>query len=143
MQWIGDAIESPATGSLDTGLEQGSIGGGSDAASFGYDLLLALQAILGGDFSVRMAGDHDGLAGKIAEAVNGIAAANQRLAKRLEHVGEEVGRERKARERIAFGLSSGAWGEMEDSVDRLRRATDHSVEEDWLKTNLVRLTSLL
>ncbi|HKD29790.1 MAG TPA: HWE histidine kinase domain-containing protein [Xanthobacteraceae bacterium] len=145
MQWIGDTIESPATGSLDTGLEQGSIGGGNgnDAASFGYDLLLALQAIRGGDFSVRLAGDHDGLACKIAEAVNAVAAANQRLAKQLEQIGEEVGREAKGRERVAFDPSNGAWGEMEDSIDKLRRATDHNIEQDWLKTNLARLTCML
>src|SRR5262249_62151550 len=110
MQWIGDTIESPATGSLDTGLEQGSIGGGNDAASFGYDLLLALQAIRGGDFSVRLAGDHDGLACKIAEAVNAVAAANQRLAKQLEQNGEEVGRGAKGRQRVPFDPSNGALG---------------------------------
>src|SRR5262249_53446052 len=119
MQWIGATIESPATGSLDAGLEHGSIGGGNDAASFGYDLLLALQAIRGGDFSVRLAGGHDGLAGKIAEAVNAIAVANQRLAQQLERVGEEVGREGKVREHVQFALSNGAWGEMEDSINTL------------------------
>src|SRR6266852_3093559 len=118
MQWIGETIESPATGSLDTDLEQGSTGS-NGATSFGYDLLHALQAIRGGDFSVRMAGDHDGLPGKIAEAVDGIAAANQRMAYQLKRVGEEVGRDGKTRQRMKFGMSNGAWGEMEASINAL------------------------
>src|SRR6267378_1623550 len=119
MQWIGETIESPATGSLDTDLEQGSTTGSSSATSFGYDLLHVLQAVRGGDFSVRMAGDYDGLPGKIAEALDGIVAANQRIAHQLERVGEEVGREGKTRQRMKFGISNGAWGEMEASINAL------------------------
>ncbi len=118
MQWIGETIESPATGSLDTDLDEGSTSG-NGATSFGDDLLHALQAIQGGDFSVRMAGDYHGLPGKIAEALDGIAAANQRMAHQLKRVGEEVGREGKTRQRMKFGISNGAWGEMEDSINAL------------------------
>ena len=103
MQWIGETIESPATGSLDTDLEQGSTRSSSGATSFGYDLLHVLQAIRGGDFSARMAGDYDGLPGKIAEALDGIVAANQRMVHQLKRVGEEVGREGKTRQRMKFG----------------------------------------
>ena len=52
-----------------------------------HELLQALQAMRAGDFSVRMAGDHDGIAGKIADTFNEIVAANQRMAKELERVG--------------------------------------------------------
>jgi PAS domain S-box-containing protein len=119
MQWIGETIESPATGSLDADLDQGSTGSSSGATSFGYDLLHVLQAIRGGDFSVRMAGDYDGLPGKIAEALDGIVAANQRMVHQLKRVGEEVGREGKTRQRMKFGISNGAWGEIEDSINAL------------------------
>ena len=119
MQWIGETIESPATGSLDTDLEQGSTRSNSGATSFGYDLLHVLQAMRGGDFSVRMTGDYDGLPGKIAEALDGIVAANQRMVHQLKRVGEEVGREGKTRQRMKFGISNGAWGEMEDSINAL------------------------
>jgi PAS domain S-box-containing protein len=119
MQWIGETIESPATGSLDTDLEQGSTRSSRGATSFGYDLLHVLQAIRGGDFSVRMAGDYDGLPGKIAEALDGIVAANQRMVHQLKRVGEDVGREGKTRQRMKFGISNGAWGEMEDSINAL------------------------
>ncbi|HLJ72348.1 MAG TPA: HAMP domain-containing protein, partial [Roseiarcus sp.] len=72
-----------------------------------------------GDFSVRMAGDHAGIMGKVADAFNEIVAANQRMARQLERVGQVVGREGKTRQRVRFGLSSGAWGEMEASVNTL------------------------
>src|SRR5512136_2860282 len=83
------------------------------------ELLHALQAVRVGDFSVRMAGDQLGLLGKIADTFNEIAGANQRIAQQLEGVGEEVGREGKTRKRVKFGLSNGAWGEMENSVNTL------------------------
>src|SRR5437660_2190168 len=83
------------------------------------DLLHALQAMRAGDFSVRMTGDHLGIEGKIADTFNEIVASNQRMAQQLEHVGQVVGREGKTRQRVKFGLQSGAWGEMESSVNTL------------------------
>ncbi|MGC2076146.1 MAG: HAMP domain-containing protein, partial [Xanthobacteraceae bacterium] len=72
-----------------------------------------------GDFSVRMAGDRIGLLGKIADTFNEIAATNQRMAGQLESVGQVVGRDGRTRQRVRFGLSDGAWGEMETSVNSL------------------------
>jgi HAMP domain-containing protein/CheY-like chemotaxis protein/signal transduction histidine kinase len=83
------------------------------------DLLHALQAVRVGDFSVRLPGDQTGLVGKIADTFNDIVAANQRMAQQLERVGQVVGREGKTRQRVKFGLTSGAWGEMEASVNTL------------------------
>src|SRR6266704_6332532 len=83
------------------------------------DLLHALQAMRGGDFSVRMTGDHLGIEGKIADTFNEIVAANERMAQQLEHVGQVVGREGKTRKRVSFGMPLGAWGEMENSVNTL------------------------
>src|SRR3954451_8829802 len=82
-------------------------------------LLQALQAMRSGDFSVRMTGDRLGIEGKIADTFNEIVAANQRMAQQLERVGEVVGREGKTRQRVRFGVSIGAWGEMESSVNTL------------------------
>src|SRR5260221_3244694 len=67
--------------------ESGSDSHRSDPASFEYNLLRALHAMRVGDFSVRMAGDEDGLPGKIADTFNEIAAANQRIAEQLEGAG--------------------------------------------------------
>src|ERR1700682_1196272 len=83
------------------------------------ELLHALQAMRSGDFSVRMTGDHLGIEGKIADTFNEIVAANERMAKQLEYVGQVVGREGKTRQRVKFGLSNGAWSEMEGSVNAL------------------------
>ena len=84
-----------------------------------YDLLNALQSMRVGDFSVRMAGGQVGLLGKIADTFNEIVAANERMAQQLERVGQVVGREGKTRQRVKFGLSHGAWAEMETSVNAL------------------------
>ncbi len=83
------------------------------------ELLTALQAVRAGDFSVRLPGNHVGLAGKIADTFNDIVAANQRMAQQLEEVGQVVGREGKTGKRVRFATSEGAWGEMEDSVNTL------------------------
>jgi HAMP domain-containing protein/CheY-like chemotaxis protein/signal transduction histidine kinase len=83
------------------------------------ELLSALQAVRVGDFSVRLPGDQTGIAGKIADTFNEIVAANQRMAQQLEEVGHVVGREGKTGKRVRFGLSGGAWGEMETSVNTL------------------------
>ncbi|WP_407178042.1 HAMP domain-containing protein [Bradyrhizobium sp. STM 3562] len=83
------------------------------------ELLHALQAMRSGDFSVRMSGDHHGVDGKIADTFNEIVAANERMAQQLERVGQAVGREGKTRQRVKFGLASGSWADMEDSVNTL------------------------
>jgi HAMP domain-containing protein/signal transduction histidine kinase/DNA-binding response OmpR family regulator len=83
------------------------------------ELLHALQAMRVGDFSVRMAGDRVGIIGKIADTFNEIVSTNQRMAKQLERVGQVVGREGRTRQRVRIGLSDGAWGEMEASVNSL------------------------
>jgi HAMP domain-containing protein/CheY-like chemotaxis protein/signal transduction histidine kinase len=82
-------------------------------------LLDALQSVRVGDFSVRLPRDQVGLAGKVADCFNEIVAANQRMAQQLEQVGQVVGREGKTRKRVKFGLSLGAWGDMEASVNTL------------------------
>ena len=96
---------------------EGRANGGSSAEL--HDLLNALQAMRVGDFSVRMPGNQVGLLGKIADTFNEIVAANERMAQQLERVGHVVGREGKTRQRVKFGWSHGAWGEMEVSVNTL------------------------
>src|SRR6266516_4108146 len=98
-------------------MTDGRLNGGSSAEL--HDLISALQAMRVGDFSVRMAGSQVGLLGKIADTFNEIVAANERMAQQLERVGHVVGREGKTRQRVKFGLSHGAWGEMETSVNSL------------------------
>src|SRR3984885_5506176 len=84
-----------------------------------HSLLQALQAMRVGDFSVRLRGDLTGLPGKVADPFNEIIATNERMAEQLEQVGQVVGREGKTRKRVRFGVASGAWAEMENSVNTL------------------------
>ncbi|HUJ03094.1 MAG TPA: HAMP domain-containing protein, partial [Rhizomicrobium sp.] len=83
------------------------------------ELLLALQSVRAGDFSIRLSGERIGLMGKIADTFNDIVTANERMAQQLERAGQVVGREGKTRHRVKFALASGAWGEMETSVNTL------------------------
>jgi len=82
-------------------------------------LLLALQSVRDGDFSVRLASDQTGLAGKVADTFNEIVSANHRLARELERVGQIVGKDGKTRHRMSSERRSGAWGAMEQSVNTL------------------------
>ena len=94
--------------------------GRAEGAAFAlHHLLHALQAMRVGDFSVRLPGDHTGIAGKISDTFNEIVAANQRMAHQLELVGQVVGREGQTRQRVRFSHAQGAWGEMEASVNTL------------------------
>jgi HAMP domain-containing protein/CheY-like chemotaxis protein/signal transduction histidine kinase len=83
------------------------------------ELLRVLQAVRDGDFSVRLPGDWTGLEGKIADTINEIVSSNARMASELERVGKVVGKQGKTRQRVKFGRASGAWGEMETSVNTL------------------------
>ncbi|HVY25978.1 MAG TPA: HAMP domain-containing protein [Polyangiaceae bacterium] len=83
------------------------------------ELLRVLSAARDGDFSARMPGHLTGLVGKIADTVNEVIAANQTMASQIDRVGQVVGREGKTRQRVRFIHSSGAWGEMEASINTL------------------------
>jgi len=83
------------------------------------ELLQALQAVRGGDFSVRMRSDQVGIAGKIADAFNDIVSTNQRMAEQLDKVGDLVGKQGKTRHRVKLGQAMGAWADMETSVNTL------------------------
>jgi len=108
-----------AEGGLAEQQERSFAGHGSGGELDVHQLLEALQAMRVGDFSVRLPVDQTGIAARVADAFNDIVAANQRMAQQLEHVGEVVGREGKTKTRVRFGLSNGAWGDMEQSVNTL------------------------
>ena len=82
-------------------------------------LLAALQAMQVGDFTVRLPGSRTGISGKIADTFNEIVSTNQKMSQQLEQVGEIVGKQGKTRQRVKLGLTKGAWGEMEVSVNTL------------------------
>src|SRR5882724_4248761 len=73
------------------------------------ELLSVFQAVRDGDFTVRLPGHWTGLVGKIADAVNDVVAANQKMAEQLQRVGEGVGKEGKTRQRVRFPRQMGSW----------------------------------
>ncbi len=82
-------------------------------------ILMGLQTMKDGDFSVRLPGSWTGLAGKIADHFNEIVSANEQMARELKRVGQAVGKEGKTRERIRVPRHQGAWDDMETSVNTL------------------------
>src|SRR6478735_1265822 len=82
-------------------------------------MLRVLQGIRDGDFSQRLPADKTGLAGKVADLVNDIAASNQRFAREIERAGQLVGKDGRTRHRISAERRMGAWGEMEGSLNTL------------------------
>jgi HAMP domain-containing protein/CheY-like chemotaxis protein/signal transduction histidine kinase len=83
------------------------------------ELLRVFLAVRDGDFSVRLPGHWTGLVGKIADAVNDVVGANQKMADQLEGVGEVVGKQGRTRQRVRFSRTEGAWAAMESSVNTL------------------------
>ena len=114
------AVQPPDTGSSKNGKHKAP-GDTNTEISF-VDLsaiLLSLQMMRDGDFSVRLPGNWTGLAGKVADTFNEIVGANQQMAKELKRVGHVVGKKGKTRERMRFDMPKAAWGEMEESVNTL------------------------
>ena len=83
------------------------------------ELLRVFNAVREGDFSVRLPGDWIGLVGKIADAVNDVVSANEKMAEQLERVGQVVGKEGKTRQRVRFPRQTGSWVDMETSLNTL------------------------
>jgi HAMP domain-containing protein/CheY-like chemotaxis protein/GAF domain-containing protein len=97
-----------------------SSGNGFDAGNGqNAQLLAALHSLRDGDFSVRLPADWTGVQGKIADAFNDIAGANDRMARELERVGRVVGKEGKIRQRARFSNAAGAWRTTEESINNL------------------------
>src|SRR5258708_4859094 len=114
------AAPKPRNGGGKGGSRKAAVNGDATVPELNqHQLLNALHAMQAGDFSVRLPGHQIGVAGKICDAFNTIVAANQRIAQQLEHVGEVVGQQGKTRTRVRFGLSDGAWADMEGSVNAL------------------------
>jgi HAMP domain-containing protein/signal transduction histidine kinase/DNA-binding response OmpR family regulator len=116
------AAQDTATGGVTSESKPDSAANGHSngrASSEMSTILASLLTMREGDFSVRLPGSWTGLAGKIADTFNDIAAANQQMARELKRIGQAVGKEGKTRERARFHESRGAWGEMEVSVNTL------------------------
>jgi signal transduction histidine kinase/HAMP domain-containing protein/ActR/RegA family two-component response regulator len=82
-------------------------------------LLTVLSDVKNGDFDVRMPLEWTGMAGKIADTLNDVIAANQTLGAELARVSRVVGKEGKLSQRVALGGSDRVWSETVESVNSL------------------------
>jgi signal transduction histidine kinase/CheY-like chemotaxis protein/HAMP domain-containing protein len=82
-------------------------------------LLGVLSDVKSGDFSVRMPREWTGVAGKIADRLNDVIAANQTLGAELARVSRVVGKEGKLSQRVALSGSDGVWSESVESINNL------------------------
>ena len=82
-------------------------------------LLRVLSDVRGGDFDVRMPLEWTGVAGKIADGLNDVIAANQSLEMELARVGRLVGREGRLSQRVVLNGSGRVWSHSVDSVNSL------------------------
>ena len=80
-------------------------------------LLHVLSAVKDGDFGVRMPLEWTGVAGKVADRLNEVIAANQTLGLELARVSRVVGKEGRLSQRISG--SNRAWSESIESVNDL------------------------
>jgi signal transduction histidine kinase/HAMP domain-containing protein/ActR/RegA family two-component response regulator len=85
----------------------------------GAVLLSVLSDVKHGDFSVRMPLDWTGLAGKVADTLNDVIAANATLGDALANVSRVVGKEGKLSHRVTLRGSDRVWSESIDSVNSL------------------------
>ena len=86
---------------------------------FQRQLLSALGAVQEGDFSARLPLDWTGLEGKVADAVNQIAARLERSNANLLRLRQSVGEEGKLGERLVLGDSVGGWAERIEAINVL------------------------
>src|SRR5580700_6109328 len=82
-------------------------------------LLKTLIAFKKGKFSVRMPVDQEGVAGKIADALNEILELNETVVSEFGRISKTVGKEGKIAQRASIGAASGGWAECVESVNGL------------------------
>ena len=70
-------------------------------------LLSVVSAVRNGDFSVRMPLEWIGVPGKIADTLNDVIAANERLGDELARVSRVVGREGRLSQRVGRAAPTG------------------------------------
>jgi signal transduction histidine kinase/CheY-like chemotaxis protein/HAMP domain-containing protein len=82
-------------------------------------LLTVLSDVKNGNFDVRMPLEWTGIAGKIADTLNDVIAANQSLGAELAKVSRGVGKEGKLSQRVAMTGSGRVWSGSIESVNSL------------------------
>ena len=92
-------------------------------------LLNVLADVERGDFSVRMPLEWTGVAGKIADRLNNVIAANQTLGVELANVSRLVGKEGRLSQRLVLRGSDQIWSTSAQSVNSLIEDLVHPTTE--------------
>ena len=82
-------------------------------------LLDVLKGVKGGDFSVRLPYQKDGILSRAGELLNDIIGLNEHMANEFLRVGKIVGQEGRMTERASVGPAKGAWAQSVNSVNQL------------------------
>src|SRR5687768_14964815 len=95
--------------------------GSSALQDHGQDkaILQILQAVKKGDFSVRLPAEWTGMAGKIADEINGLIELNAMFAEEFKRVSHAVGKKGKLSERAAVPEARGEWKTNIEAVNGL------------------------
>src|ERR1700726_2340722 len=92
-------------------------------------LLTALLAFKGGDFSARLPDDWTGIGGKIADTFNDVIATNEKMSRELERISRIVGKEGRITQRASIGDVSNCWAGAVASVNGLIGDLVHPTSE--------------
>ena len=84
-----------------------------------HQLLSALRAFRKGDFSVRLSPSLSGVDREIADAFNDVVELNERMARELERLGDQVGKQGRIGERARLPNALGSWSANVDTVNSL------------------------
>ncbi len=82
-------------------------------------LLEALRAARGGDFSVRLTPNGDPQFAEVARAFNELLDRNDRMSREISRVGKIIGREGRMTERFSLAEADGEWARSVDSLNAL------------------------
>ena len=89
-----------------------------DASDAGV-VLEVLAQVKEGDFSARMPLGWTGIAGKVADSLNEVIAANHALGAELARVSRAVGTDGELSQRVVLGGASQGWGSSVESINAL------------------------
>ena len=82
-------------------------------------LVVALEAVRDGDFSLQLPSNWTGLEGKVADSLNAIATRMARFNAGLVRLRCHVGEEGKISERLPIGDAVGSWAERVEAINAL------------------------
>jgi signal transduction histidine kinase len=83
------------------------------------ELLRALRAFKGGDFSARMPAGLDGIDGELAEAFNDVVRMSEAMTREFARIRDQIGKEEVIDQRAGLPAANGAWAECIDAVNTL------------------------